>query len=605
MAEEGVPERSEIAARYQWNRDSVFATEAAWRSEAESVSEDMEALAQYEGRLSESPETLADGLEALQEISKRVRKVFVYAGISHRVDTRDQAAAAMFVQAQSLYGRARAAAGFVDPEILAIGEKKLRRWMEEEPRLSVYSHYADDLFRKEGHIRSSEVEELLGLLADPFSGVSATAAVLRDGDLQFPAAVSSDGREIPVTQGNLLKILNGPDGETRRTAWEGYVDTHLAFKNTLATSLVTSIKQDVFQMRARGHASTLEAALFENAITPEVFHNFIAVFRANLSTWHRYWEVKRKALGVDHLRPYDVWAPLTPDARKVPYEQAVDWICAAMSPLGEEYVEVMRRGCLEERWVDVYPSQGKTSGAFSSGSPGTHPFILMNYVDSFLSLSTLAHELGHSMHSYFAWRSQPIIYSRYSIFVAEVASTFHQAMVRAYLLDTQTDPLFQIGVIEEAMANFYRYFLVMPSLARFELEAHQRLERGEGLNADGMIDLMADLIGEAYGEGVEADRERLGIAWAIYPHLYADYYVYQYGTGISGAHAIARRFLDGEKRVRDGYLRFLKAGGSLYPLDALKLVGIDLARPEPVEQAFAILSDLVDRLEELTAGDVS
>ncbi|MFQ5946079.1 MAG: oligoendopeptidase F [Anaerolineae bacterium] len=604
MAEEGVLERSQLAERYQWNRESVFASEAAWKSEVESVSEDLEALGQYEGRLGESPETLAEALESLQEIMQRVRKVFVYAGMSHRVDTRDQGAAAMYVRAQSLYGRALGNVGFVDPELLAIGEKKLRRWMGDEPRLAIYSHYVEDLFRKQAHVRSSEVEELLGMLADPFSGVSATAAVLRDGDLKFPAAVSSDGREIPVTQGNLLKILNGPDRETRRTAWQGYVDTHLAFKNTLATSLVTSIKQDAFQMRARGHGSTLEAALFENAISAEVFHNLIDVFRANLSTWHRYWEVKRRALGVTQLRPYDIWAPLTPDAREVPYEQAVDWICAALSPLGEEYVEVMRRGCLEERWVDVYPSQGKASGAFSYGSPGTHPFILMNYVDSFLSLSTLAHELGHSMHSYFAWRNQPIIYSGYSIFVAEVASTFHQAMVRAHLLDTQSDPLLQIGVIEEAMANFYRYFLVMPTLARFELETHERIERGEGLNADGMIELMADLIGEAYGEGVEADRERIGISWAIYPHLYADYYVYQYGTGISGAHAIARRFLSGEEGMADGYLRFLKAGGSLFPLDALKLAGIDLARPEPVEEAFAILSGLVDRLEELTAKEL-
>ncbi len=271
-----------------------------------------------------------------------------------------------------------------------------------------------------------------------------------------------------------------------------------------------------------------------------------------------------------------------------------------MRPLGDAYADTLKQGSLAERWVDVYPNKGKRMGAFSSGGPGTHPFIMMSYSNDLFGLSTLAHELGHSMHSYYTWQNQPFIYSWYGLFVAEVASNFNQAMVRAHLLAEHDDPDFQIAVIEEAMANFHRYFFIMPTLARFELEIHQRVERGEALNADALINLMADLFSEGFGEAVEIDRERLGITWAqFHTHLYSNFYVYQYATGISAAHALAKGILDGRPQAANNYLAFLKAGGSLYPLDALKLAGVDMTSPEPVETTFGILAGYVDRLEEL------
>jgi oligoendopeptidase F len=349
----------------------------------------------------------------------------------------------------------------------------------------------------------------------------------------------------------------------------------------------------------RGHSSTLAAALFEQNVPVEVFHNLVDTFRKNLPTWHRYWAVRRRALGVDELFPYDVWAPLTEDQSHVPYEQAIEWICEGLAPMGEPYVKEVRQGCLQDRWVDVYPNRGKQAGAFSSGSYATHPFIMMSYNDDLFSLSTLAHELGHSMHSLLTHQHQPIRYSRYSLFVAEVASNFHQAMVRAHLLDTIDDVRFQINLIEEAMSNFHRYFFIMPTLARFELETHQRIERGEGLTADDMIDLMTGLFAEGYGDEMAFDRDRVGITWATFGHLYIDYYVYQYATGISGANALARGVLSGKEGAVDAYLSFLQAGGSMYALDVLKMAGVDLTTPEPVEIAFGVLSDLVDRLEAL------
>jgi oligoendopeptidase F len=261
---------------------------------------------------------------------------------------------------------------------------------------------------------------------------------------------------------------------------------------------------------------------------------------------------------------------------------------------------VLRRGCLEDRWVDVYPNQGKRQGAFSSGSKGTHPFIVMSYNENLNSVSTLAHELGHSMHSYLTWQHQPVVYSDYSLFVAEVASNFHQAMVRAYLLKTNPAPAFQIAVIEEAMFNFHRYFFIMPTLAIFELELHERVERGEGLTADALIALMADLFDDGYGGEVHVDRERAGITWAEFGHLYANFYVFQYATGISAAHALAKSILDGRPGAAEAYLSFLSAGNSLYALDALKLAGVDMATPGAVEQTYAVLSDYVDRLDHLT-----
>jgi len=441
---------------------------------------------------------------------------------------------------------------------------------------------------------------VMGLVEDPFQTASGVHRILADAELPFAPARDSLGHEIEIAQGTIQALLASPDREVRRTAWERYADAHLAMKNTMATCLAAGVKQDVFRARVRRYPSSLDAAVSANNIPPEVFRNLITTFRANLPTWHRYWALRRRALDLDTFHVYDITAPLTKTQEPLPFNQAAEWILDGLAPLGPEYVETVRRGVLEERWVDIYPNKGKRAGAFSGGSPGTHPFILMSYHDDIFSLSTLAHELGHSMHSYNTWQTQPLAYADYSIFVAEVASNFNQALVRAHLLDANPDPEFQISVIEEAMSNFHRYFFIMPTLARFELELHERVERGEPLTAEGMIGLLDDLFREGYGSEVAEDRERIGITWAEFPaHLYYNFYVYQYATGISGAHALASDVLSREPGAVDRYLSFLKAGSSLFPLDALKLAGVDLTSPEPVERAFANLSDMVDRLEQL------
>ncbi len=595
-----VPERSAITPEFTWNSPSVFESLEAWEAEFQAVQAALPGLQDYHDRLGEGPDVLADAFAAVEDVIRRTYILYVYAGMTYYVDTTDQAAAALNGQAQGLFGQVLAAVAFLDPAIIALGEAQVNAWVAAEERLQIYAHYVENLFRQQAHVRSAEVEELLGMLADPFGGTGTTANMLTDADFKFPPASGVDGSTVDLTQGTIDAILHGPDRQARRTAWEHYADQYLAFKNTLTSNLVTSVKQDVFQSRARRYETTLDMALFGTNIPAEVFHNLLDIFQKNLPTWHRYWKIRRRVLGVETLHPYDIWAPLTGNPPAVPYQQAVEWICAGLAPLGEDYVNTIRRGCLEDRWVDVYPNQGKTAGAFSAGTQGTYPFILMSYTDDIGSMSTLAHELGHSMHSYLGWENQPFIYSDYSLFVAEVASNFHQAMVRAYLLEENDDPQFQIAIIEEAMDNFHRYFFIMPTLARFELEMHRRLERGAGLAADDLIALMADLFEEAYGGEMHVDRERVGITWAQFGHLYVDYYVFQYATGISGANAIARRILDGKPGAVEGHLNFLKTAGAKYPVDALKLAGVDLSQPGPVETAFEVLGGLVDRLDKLT-----
>jgi len=596
-----VPPRSKMDKKFTWNAESVFASTEVWEKEVDQIVEDVAQAKEYQGRLAESASVLLESLSVLHHLVSRAQTALIYASISYAVDTTDQQSAGMRGRAQGMYGQVLSIVSFLQPEILEIGKEKLDEWIRQNEKLAVYKHSFDDLFRKQAHVRSAEVEELLGLVSEPLEGSRNSTSMLTNADFKFRSIKDSNGRVIDVTQGNFdTQLMQLPDRKARKAAYQTYMDKYVEHKNTLASNLANSIKANVFHMRARKHKSTLEASLFDLNIPTDVFHNLIDTFKKNLPVWHRYFEIRRKALGLKKLAYYDMWAPISKKKAKVPYEKAVDMICESLAPMGREYVETVRRGCLEDRWVDVYPNQGKRHGAFSDGSQGTHPFIMMSFTDEITSMSTLAHELGHSMHSYLTWKHQPFVYTDYSLFVAEVASNFHQAMMRGHLLNSVKDKNFQLGLIEEAVGgNFFRYFFQMPTLARFELETHQRAERGESLTADSMIDLMADLFAEGFGPNFDMDRERIGMTWATFGHLFADYYVYAYATGISGANALAGRILRGELNSVDDYLGFLKSGSSDYSLNVLKKAGVDLTTPKAVEETFAVMESYIDRMEKL------
>jgi oligoendopeptidase F len=595
------PPRSAVPPERTWDAASVFESPDAWDSELEAVLARLPEIEALAGRLVEGPEITLEALEMRDEVMRRGGRVYVYAFLEWSVETTNQEAVGRYGRAQTMFGRAQGAIAFIEPELLQIGREQLERWSRDDPRFAPYDHYLDDLFRRGEHVRSSEVEELLGLLVDAHGGPFAVYSGLTDTDLVFAPATDSSGASAEVTQGSIHALLGSPDRGLRRTAWESFADGHRQVRNALAANYAAAIKQDVFSAQARRHASTRSAALHASNIPLEVFDNLLATFERHLPTWHRYWRVRANALGLESLQPYDMWAPLG-SAPELEYEQCVEWICEALAPLGDEYVAAVRRGCHEERWIDVYPNQGKMGGAFSFGAPGTHPFIVMSFDGTAGSLGTLAHELGHSMHSYLAWQTQPQISSRYSLFVAEVASNFHQALLRAHLFEVLTDRDLLLAVLDEALSNFHRYFFVMPTLARIERDVHERVERGEGITADLLEERTAALFAEAYGPEFDVDRDRVGITWAQFSHLYNPFYVYQYATGISGAHALARGVLAAEDGAAERYLDFLRAGGSEYPLDVLRRAGVDLTSPEPVEETFAVLSSLVDRLEVLAGS---
>jgi oligoendopeptidase F len=601
-----LPARGEVDKRFTWNSESVFPDESGWEEAVETIMSRLPDLQEFKGHLGDSPDSLADWFDASERARRLMAKVSVYSTMTYSVDVGNQAAAARVDRARTVAAQLGAAASFAVPEMLTIGMPKLREWVATSPRMSHLGHYFDRLERLEKRIRSAEVEELLTQVTDPLATALSVHSVLANTDLKFAPGVGSDGELHEVAQGTIASLLTNPDREVRRTAFESYADEHLRMQHAMAASLAGAVKRDVFFARARGHASSLEAALEPGYIPVEVFHNVVKTFRENVGTWHRYWRIRRQLLGLEVLRPYDLRAQLGTTTLRVPYEEAVEWISQGVAPLGAEYVAVMRRGALEDRWVDIYPNKGKRMGAFSSGAMDTKPFIFMSYNDDIFSMSTLAHELGHSMHSYHAWRAQPYVYANYGLFQAEVASNMHQALTRRHLLATRTDPEFQVAVIEEAMSNFYRYFFIMPSLARLELEIHERAERGSAITAEYLNNLMADLLMEVYGSEVEVserDRDRIGSTWAqFHTHLYSNFYVYQYATGIAAADHLVERVAAGDQKAVEAYLAFLKSASSMYPLEGLRMAGVDMTSREPVEAAFATLGSMVDRLEKLATA---
>ena len=594
--------RAKVKPYQTWNAESVFDSPAAFEAEAESILKSLPAFKKYQGRLGEGPDIFIKAMKSMDKLLNRATKVQVYATMSSSVDSTDQVGAAMNEKAMNLMAQINAAISFIEPELLSIGEAKLRKWLKDDLRMKLYDHLFNDLFRKQVHVRNAEVEELLGMLRDPFSSTRNTAGMLANADFKFEPATDSQGKKVQVTQSTLNAILRRPDRQARKTAWENYNDKYLEYKNTLASNLAASIKQNVFNMRVRNFPSSLEATLFNGNVPVEMFHNLLDIFKKNLPLWHRYWKIRRRALGVKTLHPYDVVAPLTSKKQNIPYEKAVQWTCAGLAPMGEEYVNVMRQGCLDDRWVDWEPNAGKRQGAFSTRVPrGTLPFIMMSYTDDVGSMSTLAHELGHAMHAYYASRAQPMIYYTYPSIIAETASNFNQSMTRAHLLDTNPDKSFQIALLEEAMSNYHRYFFIMPTLARFELETHQRIENGGALTADSMIELMADLFSEGFGGQMNLDRERVGITWGTFTtHLYIDYYSFQYAIGISAANAIAKRILSDTPGAANDFINFLKVGSSKPPMDVFKTAGVDMTSTQPIEDAFTVLGEYIDRLDELT-----
>ncbi len=594
-----LPQRANVAREHTWDLESIFTTIESWEQTFAQVEADLPGLAQFQGRLGESGATLLDWFQQSEALTQLAYKLYVYARLGFDVNTGNQQQGALVGRTQGLMARVAAATAFAEPELLTLSKDDVLDLLDITPDLAIYRHYLDDLYRQQAHVRSAEVEELLAQADEPFGTPYNAYGVLADSDMPYVAANDSQGITHPVARGTFDGLLESADRTLRKNAWESYTGAFLGMKNTMAALMAGNVRTNIFRARARRHESALEAALHAGNVPLAVYENVLDAYDRHRPLWHRYWDIRRRALGLEQLAGYDIFAPLISEQVHVPFAQSVDWICAGMAPLGTDYVEIMRRGLLEQRWVDIYPNVGKRNGAYSSGTYGTHPFILMSYHDSIGSMSTLAHELGHSMHSYYSRHDQPFIYSRYTLFVAEVASNFNQALVRSYLTKVNTERTFQINLIEEAMRNFHRYLFIMPILAKYERAVHERVEQGQALTADGMSDLLADLLRAGYGPAVAVDTQRDGITWAQFQHMYMNFYVFQYASGIAAANALSVPIAAGDTAAVGRYRKFLSAGGSLYPLDALKVAGIDMTAPEAMDRAFSVLAGFVDRLEKL------
>ncbi len=594
-----VPPRAEVPVEETWALETVFATDDAWEEAFAGSGERLRVVEAFRGRMADGPESLLAALRAADDLTEAVSKVLVYALLRRSEDATNTRSGEMADRAIGLASRAEAAGSFLGPEIAAISDETIADWIAQERGLEPYRHALTRITRLRKHIRSVEVEEILARAGEMAAASEITQSVLEDGELPLGQITDESGQTVRLAQGNLNRFLDSANRRVRQEAWEQSADAYLAFRNTFAATLAGAVKRDVFYARARGYDSSLEAALAGDNIPTEVFSNLLDTVWKHLPVWHRYFSVHRRLLGLPKgdLHGYDLEAPLA-EQPSFPWERGVETILASLAPLGPEYVAEVRRG-MAERWTDRSANLGKGGGAFSAGTFGTEPFISMTWQDNLTSVSTLAHELGHSMHSLLTWQNQPVTYAHYGMSAAETASNLNQALMGAHMLAERDDRDWTIAVIEERMANYMRYLFTMPILARFELAAHERVEAGGALSADWMSQTLLGFYREGYGPEVVIDPPRMGITWARFSHLFMNFYVFQYGIGIAAAAALSEAILTEGEPARERYLTFLRAGGSVDPIDGLRDAGIDMSSPEPIERAFAVLSRYVDRLEEL------
>ncbi|NHX35018.1 MULTISPECIES: oligoendopeptidase F [Halolamina] len=587
-----VPEREDIDEEYKWDLASIFPDEETWQEAYDDVEERVDDLRDYEGRATESAETLVELLEQYETVMRDVAKVAAYARLRSAEDTRNQEYQAISAKAESLQSEASSATSYLEPELQELDWEEVEALMAEEPELEEYEHFFDDALRMKPHTRSAEVEELLADLSEITNAPSDIYGMLSNADLTFPTVEKPDGEEVEITQSNFTKLQKHENREFRRETYEQYYETWDDYRNSVGTSLQNSVKKDVKLAEARNYDTAREAALDDTNVPTAVYDNLVDTVHDNLDSLQRHADLKRQALGVDELGMHDVYMSLTgEEGPDVTYEQAKEWVVEAVAPLGEEYQARMEQG-LESRWVDVYENRGKRSGAFSSGTYDTQPFILMNYQDDVSSMYTLAHELGHSMHSELAAEEQPWQYSSYEIFVAEVASTVNETLLTHYLLENVDDDEIRAHALDQYLERFRSTLFRQTMFADFEQRVHERAENGQPLTPDAFDEVYGGLKEEFYANADVDDL--IAKEWMRIPHFYYNFYVYQYSTGISAAVAIVEKIREEGESAAADYRAALEAGGSEYPMDVLEIAGIDMTSPEPIESALSVYDDRLD-----------
>jgi oligoendopeptidase F len=592
--------RAEVPESDKWNVAALYATDDAWRADYDATQALPERIASFEGRLGESAEVLAQVLTDYFAAMRLIEKVYVYAHLRSDEDLGNSTYQAMMEQARSTYIRLSTATAYLAPEILALNPDTVDAWVKGEA-LKPYRFWMEDLLRSRPHVLSHAEERLLSMAAEPLSVFSRAFSVLKNVDLaaRLPVIHDEEGADAKLSHGTFIQFLESRDRPTRQRAFQAYYAEYKGNRQTIATVLDGMVKTHVFQAKARNYPTTLHAALFDDKVDTAVYDGLIQAVHGAFPAFYRYVQLRKRLLGVDTLHLYDAYVPVIPavDLRYT-YDEAVALVCEAMKPLGDEYVRIMREG-LAGGWVDRYENAGKRSGAYSSGCYDSMPYILLNFTGTLDAVFTLAHELGHSMHSYLSHHNQPYHLADYRILVAEVASTTNEALLNHYLLSITEDKATRAYLIDRYLDSFRATIYRQTMFAEFEKAIHAAAEEGQPLTADWLDERYNGMVKEYFGDGLAFDDEDAPIAfeWSRIDHFFYNYYVYKYATGMSAAIAIARGILEG--RGVEAYLAFLKSGGSDYPLEQLKRAGVDLTTPEPVASALTEFERLLGELEGL------
>ena len=586
--------RKEMDPKYQWDLTPIYESEAAWEADYAKAEQAIKALADLPGTLSKSGAALADGLRRIYAAAEKVERVYSYAFLMKSGDNGDPRCQEMEARAVRLFVSLEMATAFVNPEILSIPEQSLKTWLESDA-LKTYRHMAEDIMRGKPHTLDAQGERLLAMLGDVDQVPGDTFDLFESVDMRFPRIVDEQGKEVELSHGAFSVFRESRDARVRRDAFTAYFDCYGQYINTLSGLYGGAVKLNCFHAQARNHEGACEAALFGNNVPVSLYDGLIEAVHAALPTMREYLELRRRALGLDELHLYDLYAPMVEEVDfDMPYGKAQELVKRALAPLGEEYAALLDRA-FSERWIDVYENKGKSTGAFSSGVYGVHPYVMLNYTNKLDDAFTLAHELGHAMHSYFSDREQDYPNHDYRIFVAEVASTVNEVLLTRYLLGVETDARRRAHILNHFLEGFRTTVFRQTLFAEFERKAHALYQEGTPLTAQLLNGVYHDL-NALYYEGAVIDAFA-DVEWARIPHFYRAFYVYQYATGFSSAVAIAENIL--HKNGAAQYLKFLTTGGSDYPIEELKLAGVDLTRTEAIDQALDVFRQSLDELKQL------
>lgn len=594
-----LPTRSEIPLEDTWKLEDIFQTDQQWESEFQKVKQLIPSMSSYQGKLGESADSLFKALQAQDQLLERIGKLYTYAHMRYDQDTTNSFYQGLDDRIKNLYTQAASTLAYIVPEILSIDEEKVKKFLNEKEELKLYEHSLDELNLQRPHVLSAEQEALLAEASEVMSASSNTFGMLNNADIQFPSIKDENGNEVDVTHGRYIRFLESADQRVRKDAFQAVYDTYGKFKNTFASTLSGQVKKDNFNARVRKYSSARHAALAADNIPESVYENLVNTVNKNLHLLHRYVKLRKKVLKLDKIHIYDLYTPLVKDVKmEIPYEEAKDLILKGLAPLGEDYLNVLKEG-FSNRWVDIHENKGKRSGAYSSGAYGTNPYILMNWQDNVNNLFTLAHEFGHSVHSYYTRKEQPYAYGSYSIFVAEVASTCNEALLNDYLLKTIDDEQKRLYLLNHFLEGFRGTVFRQTMFAEYEHLIHKKAQENEALTADLLTKEYYELNKKYFGEeDIEIDEE-IGLEWSRIPHFYYNYYVYQYATGYSAATALSKQILTEGQPAVDRYLDFLKSGSSDYPIEVLKKAGVDMTSSKPIEEACKVFEEKLNEMEAL------